>query len=312
MKKVSKVLWALDAEMEDKQLIKKCAATIKNWTKNTEAEIEPVCVLSPDQIRVPTEVFANVKAITETSARKKLNALLKGMKLSGLKEPTLLASFNYSLSKAVQTLLDYARTSGAECLVISSQSKKGVSRFLFGSFAEAVITHAEIPILLVTPKMRPASNFKNLFFATDLSERSEQDFQQVLNLAEQKKLSLTIFNRLDFFPFYSVEAIGMTPVDQKVFDDDIARRKTLLNKLGARAKARGIKATVVLDEKASAKPLHEAILTATQKYKADLIAMSSKTGPVATVLLGSVTRQTLRHTTRPIWILHSPRQQGKF
>jgi hypothetical protein len=47
------VLWAVDAIREHKEIQMKTAQVLKALLKNLDAEVEPVTVLSPDQILVP-------------------------------------------------------------------------------------------------------------------------------------------------------------------------------------------------------------------------------------------------------------------
>ena len=183
--KSKKIIWAVDAFTEDKTLHKKAATVLKAWVHESPISIEPVFIMSPDQLNIPESVFPAIKVETETEARKRLAALSSDSGISQLLSPTLLVSASFSLRNAVHTLLDYAKQTGADLIAVSTQSKKGATRFFFGSFAETLVLQSEIPVLMVSPKTSQISQIKHVLYATDLTEASREAYQQILDLAER-------------------------------------------------------------------------------------------------------------------------------
>jgi nucleotide-binding universal stress UspA family protein len=197
--------------------------------------------------------------------------------------------------------VEHAKKANAEMIVASTQSKKGVTRFLFGSFAETLVLQSEIPVLLVSPKTAPARKFRHIFFPTDLTDKSRQVFEGAIALAIAHKAKLTLFHKVEYLNEYSVAAF-VPPINQEYLRSDLQRRKAELTGLAEQARARGVKVDIVLDSKV--RSIVDSIVSAAKRGKADLIAMASQTGPVATALLGSVTRQLLRSATCPVWVVH--------
>lgn len=308
MSNSTKILWAVDPFAEDKELHGNCVKALKAWVKGNEEPIRPVYVMSPDQMRIPAEVFANLRHKAEESGQKKMEALLKSAKIASLEKPTFLASFNYSLQSAVHVLLDYAKSEKADLIAVSTQSRKGVTRFLFGSFAETLALQSEIPLLLVSPKMGPVKELKTVFYATDLSDKSQETFEEVLKLAEKHQMRLVLYNKIEYYTQYTSSTIGNSLVYSDYLKENIAERNKHIQEMAEQARGLGIKTEIIIDQNPKTLSTPTAILKAAKKVKASLIAIGAKTGPVQTALLGSVTRQVLRESHVPLWVLHSKRK----
>lgn len=302
-KNIKKVIWAVDAFSEDTSLNLKAARILKAWVKNNPATIEPVYVMSPDSLRIPPEVFYGLKKETKAVAEKKINDLVKKAHLPSTMAPHFLESKNFSLRNAVETFLDYARETKASLIVASTQSKKGVTRFLFGSFAESLVLQSEIPVLLVSPHTVPTT-LKHVLFASDLSEKSQAAFEELLREAEEQHFEITIYNKVEYLTDYSMGTLAMTSAYQEIIEGDVERRKSQVQALVEQAKKRGIKAEGFVDNKSGEVSPVPAILKFAKKVEADTIAMGAQSGPLVSAVLGSVTRQVIREAKLPVWVIH--------
>ena len=74
--------------------------------------------------------------------------------------------------RPAETALKMVDECHADLLVIGTHGRKGCSRFLLGSFAEAAIHHAKCPVFTIGPRVKPPGgggiNFYTILFATDL------------------------------------------------------------------------------------------------------------------------------------------------
>ncbi len=299
----NKVIWAVDAFTDDLSLHKKAASVLKAWTKGAGVSIEPVYILSPDQLGVPPEAFVHLAPEGQIEAKKRLTKLMKTSGLTNLLEPKFISSKNFSLRMAVDALLDYARSTNATFILASTQSRKGVSRFLFGSFAESLVLQSEIPVFLVSPKTQPSA-LKHVFFSTDLSEKSKEAFEEIVREAKERQFKITVYNNVEYFTDYSVTPVMSSNVYKELMAQDLLKRKAQTNDLVEYAKSQGVTATAKVDNQAKEPNVAAAILKAATKAKADTIAMASQSGRVASALLGSVTRQVLRGAKHPVWVIH--------
>lgn len=304
---MDKVIWALDAFTEDLRLHKKAASLLKAWSKLTPIAIEPVYVMSPDQLNVPPGIFALLKSQNQTEIERRLNGLLKKADIDGAVEPTLLVSDAFSLSQAVQTLLTHARKSKAIFILVGTHAKKGANRFLFGSFAENLVLQSEIPVFLVSPKTDP-SELKHVLFATDLREPSREAFRTLVSQAKKRHFEITLYNKFEFFVDYTLAPLLGTNAYQQVMDKDLARRECLAQDLVLEAEREGVQVRMLVDQTSLETNVATSILHAAEKTGADSIAMASQSGKVASSILGSVTRQLIRGASYPIWIMHPETQ----
>jgi nucleotide-binding universal stress UspA family protein len=274
---------------------------LQAWAKEAPVTIEPLYILSPDQVQLPTAFFGEVHDDLMTSGREKLTKALSKLKLPGLQPVSVVVSPNYSLRSAVHTLINHARRTQATLIVASTMSKKGVPRFLFGSFAETLVLMSDIPVLLVSPKTQPARAVRHILFPTDLSPKSNEVFETVLSLAAEHRSKLTLFHKVEYLTDFSSPAFAPETY-QKFFDEDLLRRQRELSQLADTARARGLKVDIVMNKRGTS--IVEAIVSAVRKQKSDLVALASQTGPVTTALLGSVTRQLVRTCPSPVWVVH--------
>lgn len=302
----NKVIWAVDAFSKDLGLFRKMAGFLKAWVKGSDRIIEPVYVLSPDQVRIPSEIFSSLATESEAQAKIAIHHTLQGIKLPH-SEPKFLKSNDFSLRTAVKTLVDYARASDAEFIALGTQSKQSVSRFLFGSFAESLLVYSDIPILMLTPECKPVTALKKMVFATDFSDASKAAFQQALDVAEEHRLSVTLFNRVEYSCDKTMELIRNNSEYQRQLDEDLERRSRAIEEMAALAHARGIKINVIINRKPSSVSIAQSILEVTAARKGNLIAVAAESGMNRSTLLGSVAREVVRKSSIPVWVIR-PRQ----
>ena len=50
-----------------------------------------------------------------------------------------------------EEILEYARAEGVDMIILGTHGRKGLNRIIFGSVAEYVVKHSEVPVLTVNP-----------------------------------------------------------------------------------------------------------------------------------------------------------------
>ncbi len=53
--------------------------------------------------------------------------------------------------RAAESILDYAEKNKVDLIIISTHGRSGISRWAFGSVADRVVRHSNIPVLVITP-----------------------------------------------------------------------------------------------------------------------------------------------------------------
>ena len=62
-------------------------------------------------------------------------------------------SFLIRQGAIVETILQTASESHGDVIVISTHGRSGVKRWLLGSVADRVVTHSDLPVMLIRPQM---------------------------------------------------------------------------------------------------------------------------------------------------------------
>lgn len=294
----TRILWSVDAFSKGDEFERFGAAAIKAFTKGKEATIEPVYVIPPVQLNqygISAEDF-------RLRAEKHLEKKLKKCNIKGLLPYRILVQESISLRKAVDALVDHAKKQKMELIVATTHARSGLPRFFLGSFSETLFLQTHIPVLVLNPKGKKVTQFKNILFATDLSEKAKTTFTQVVSLAASLKAKLYIFHQLEQGFQYVSSTLYQTPLYDKYIKDIDAQERQAVTALVDWAKAKGVKAEALVEEKPGYAA--QSILKTAKKKKIDMIALASQTGPVSTTLLGSVTRQIIRSSDCPVWVIH--------
>lgn len=300
--KLDKVIWSVDPFGSHKALQFNVAHGLAKLAREAGSIIEPVCVLGPDQLKVPTKAFKGHTKQYQLEGERILQKWVGELKIKNLSAPTLLVQNAFSTRATVDTLLDYARKSGASAIGVGTRTKKTLERFFVGSFAETLILRSAIPIFLQPAQVKVPTKFSHILFASDFSDESFRVFNRLLVVAKTLKAKVTVYYKVEFVMPPAVYGFDPIPVYDEYQTEDLKERRELSKKFTDAGKSSGVTVKVVIDEKPGF--VSEAILSAARKQKANLIAMASQSGPIGATLLGSVCRQVVRAAKLPMWIIH--------
>ena len=308
MSKTSKqrVILAVDLKAGDLSQAVRTWKALKAMYKTDANEIEPVCVLNREDLafgKLLKKQIGDLKAATE----RHLGEQLAELGLQGLAQPKVIFADGSSTQRAVDSLLNYAKECSCDLIAVSSHNRKGLKRLFLGSFAETLSLQSPIPILVLNPNERIESRaFDTVLFPTDFSPKSKEGLEMVCRSLQGHKRKIIIFNSFLFqkyvFPvevYMGVSASSEVP--ESVYQDELKRIQKIGESWCKYLREQGFIGELVIDRKSNFAA--EGILTAAKRKKVGLIAMVSTTGK-AGAILGSVTRQILRSSPRPVWIVH--------
>ncbi len=300
--KPMKVLWAVDPFGEDKAFQLKVARALMGFTKGTAVAIEPVCVLSPDQMRVPKAIFSDGKKDYRLHAEKTLVNWCKQLKGAAFVAPTLLVQESFSVGESAKTLIQYAKNTGASLIGVGTHTRKPLHRFFFGSFAETLSLISDVPTLIVPPRAEANLKVDRVLFPTDFSDKSQKAFTQILELAKERKLKVVLFHKIQFEPPPPLFGFEPVAIYKDFVAEDIVKKRAQADKWCQLAKQRGVNAELALDTKPG-DPV-PAILASAKKQRCSIIGLASESGSISGLLLGSISRQLLRKSPIPVWVVH--------
>ena len=267
------------------------------------AKVEPVSVLNPDQLRVPKSAFGAAKKHYTLEAENVLKKWVRGIKDPNLTAPALLQSEHYSRRGTVQTLLAYVKSSGAGMIGLNTHCRKGMVRWFLGSFAETLLLHSPVPVLLVNPKTKVPKRIKTILFPTDLSDSSKRSLDKLAPIAQEMKAKLVIHHKVEYVLPETALVLGAAPVYTNYTNDDAAERLKKIEKWAEDLNRAGVETTTVFDRKP--RYVSGSILAEAKKQKADLIAMASEATTFSSVVVGSTAREVVRQSPIPVLVFHS-------
>lgn len=315
-----KVIWSVDAFEKRSETLPHVVETIRALWKGSEQTgskkgpaIEPVYVLSPDQLDLSVTFSAPWVKTYKPAAAKAVNhmiqeeALLKDARESGsVKEPQILVQHGPSLSATTKMLSKFAKGQKADLLVIGSHGRKGMDRLILGSFAESLVYQSQTPLLVVrTTHMKETHGFKKILFPTDFGKKSLKAFEKLLSLAKHTGGHVTLLHvvREPLEPVLQSGVYllggGWVPVPQFLKDQEAFAHKNAQKWMDL-AKKYGVEADLKVHTGGTS--VLESILSLQTKGSFDLIAMEAQSSKFEAVVLGSITREVVRKANSPVWI----------
>ncbi len=191
---------------------------------------------------------------------------------------------NLSVSGSVDSLLKIADEKKVDLLALYTHSRKGFFNFLIGSFAETLIHKSKKNILLMSPKSKIKKKINKIVYGTDLGLLSKKHLKTVIDISQNLECELIIVHH-----FSSVIMKKGHNVDnlKKRFEQD-CKKANLKYKF------------IVNDSFSSTAKVLQKIA---DQEGAEVIAVSSKVGPMASLMGGSVTRQLVKENDDAILII---------
>lgn len=302
-----KIIWAFDPYTDIVETWKRSEEALNLLNVNEEFVIEPVYVLGSDMLRwignvTPTQITHIRPYVEKTFAQR-----LDQVKVKGLKAPEIIESLSGSRRSDIDNFIEYINKQKPELLVLNTHARKGLSRLYVGSFAEYVSIHCEVPTLFINPKMGEIKKLDHVLFPTDFSKHSKKVYKKFLKLYGKTIKDITIFNKIlrpiNAFAEAGVTALGGAWVaPEQYLEDERKLRIEDGKKWQALTSDAGVNAILNIDD--SLGDVVDAIHDFEQQNSVDLIAMSSESGPIESVVIGSIARGVIRTSTIPVMICH--------
>ena len=290
-----KALWAFEPFHQDDTRTKGMHSTLRQLAgSSSNIEVGFVVTRTEGELSqafdVPAEERFSTypKKLTEKALRKAKVPIEHG-KIHVVDYPTL------SNTKAVDQLLGLAKSRNADLIAMYTHSRKGFARLVLGSFAETAIHRSKVSLLLVNPKCSFSKTIKSIFFASDFAPASKKNLKRVLLLCRQVRAKLTVFHQ--------AEIIYKWSMDESNPKIHAYRRKVnrMQEWIKQECQRSGVSCAVIVKSEFSA--TSDLAIKTAAKAKADLIVVAAKSGPTAALMGGSITRQIVRGSNKPILIL---------
>jgi nucleotide-binding universal stress UspA family protein len=301
------LVWAVDAFEESTGPWRHAVGVITRLQSAGEWSVQPAHVLSPAELNLSAEFAGPWVAHYLPSARQAIDRLLAEAPLSNLRPAEILTQPAASTVKAADTLIQYADRIGARLIVVATHGRRGLRRWLLGSFAETLLLRSKVPVMIAGPHTRSEQGFKHILFPTDFGESSPQVFRQVVAMAKEFGARLTLYHAVPkpLEPVFQsgIYMIGTPWVPVHEYHSRmVTRRQHHIDAWVEWAIRQGVDADSVI--RADAIDISDEILRLAHDREVGLIAMAAHNGPLAAALLGSVARQVVRAAECPVWVIH--------
>ena len=275
-------------------------------------EISPAGVLYPKPSRTAgtAETFwSQLEETRRTSLDESLHALGARSENLSLAPATILTEPSRSKRSAAACLAKWAAAHGAEILVVNTHGATAIERLRLGSFAEALLATSTVPVLALGPKCNPTSPtpIRTILVPTDFSERAEPHLGRAIALCKRLGAKLVlhhVFEPPTPPPTATEMGIGFDNLwFQETWKESEERQRGLAGEWARIGEGEGIATETIFD--AAQGDVPSKILAATEASGADLVAMPSFRGPIGQALLGSVARDVVQGSERPVLVIHS-------
>ena len=211
-----------------------------------------------------------------------------------------------------QTLDEYAVTSEADLIVMTTHGRGALSRFWLGSIADTVIRQVSVPLLLIRPQEQPLDiahepSVKHILIPLDGSALAEYMLTHATALGRLIQAEYTLLQVIEPVSMgYGTELYGVA-VDTQAIEQLRTQAQAYLDRraVGLRADGLRVQTAAVIDLAATA------ILNYAHEHAVDLIALAThgRTG-LARWLVGGVADKVIRSATVPV-LLHRPQGGGE-
>jgi len=294
------ILWALDPFSDLAKESGPIHHFIERHFAMDHTPIELVYVLSPDGLNW-----------TGTFSGPWVNRLKPYVEQAYAKLPfkadfKILPSPKVSLRSDVKKLCDYAKKEKAQILVLQTHGRRGVERFFLGSFAETVLLTSKVPVLLFNPEAELPKAVHRILLPVDLSPGSKAAAKKLIPYAKKLGAEVMIYHKMPD-PIEPIVQSGVYMAGggwinlEQFRTKDFGKRSKSCEDLVDLFKKSGVKAQAHVDDQPGL--IAERIRQSCEKNSCGMVAVLSQSGPIETLLMGSITRDLARELRHPLFVL---------
>lgn len=302
-----RIVWAIDPFERGAKPSKIEAMQMQNWAGRMGYALQPTYVLSgilSGLERAGGEIPTDKLPSLAERADKAVHQYLMDLALDHLPDWELLVTDTDSRKGAVEQLLAMADRLESPWIVVSSHGRAGLSRLVFGSFAENLLQHAHKPVIFLSQKSVETAvpTVQRILFPTDFSNHSKLAFQHVLRICKKTGQEIILFysNNVPMVFYAAYEAPVAVPTELLESQERAARADG--QRWIEQAQRLGVTVQLAFESKASTPDVGSLILNVARDQGADAIALSCATGAVTAFLAGSVAHEVFRNSPVPVMV----------
>ena len=197
-----------------------------------------------------------------------------------------------------------------DLLVIGTRGRGGLQKLALGSVAEELLRIAPCPVMTIGPKADIAAltrgpGFHRILFATDFGKGSAKALPLALTLAREQQAKLILLHMIAPMPATSASLSAYSPAGAAADEldewEETSRQRCLAQLRECLPKQTGLEQEV--DFVVGTDFLPEGVLTASAKFKIDLIVMGANrtsSAKAAAHIPWSAVHEVVRNATCPV------------
>lgn len=303
----AKVAWAFDPFSKPVSDFKPWVQFLDEIAKLEKSDIEPVYVLSPDGFNWSGEFSGpwvkKYRPLAEAAAEQVLAPFAK----HPVGKVRILVNPKVSRRGDVAKFAQHMKREKKSLVVVQTHARQGLERWFLGSFAESLLLQSKVPVLSINPHTKPPTHIRRILFPTDLSQASRRTFKKLLMKCKSWGAELIVLHKLPD-PIEPIVQSGVYMAGggwislSQYYAKESGERRRQLDTWLKEAQRQRVPATVEIIETPGL--VADTILAAAEKLNADMVALSSHSGAIASVLVGSVARQVVRRAHCPVMVFH--------
>lgn len=203
-------------------------------------------------------------------------------------------------TRAAPAVLHYAQTHAIDLIVAGTHARKGPGGVLLGSVAAEITRISKRPVLVVGHgQQSPASGYRRMLVAVDLSTRSPALLHAAAALASESGATLQLVHVVD------------THNMPRYLTGDFTQDQVTQAEQSLQALARDAGLADTADLRVLTGTAHEAIAALAEQEGSDLIMVGrAELSTLGRLMLGSSTRRLLRHAPCPVLAWREPTPEG--
>jgi len=203
-----------------------------------------------------------------------------------------------------EAILDYTDEHGVDLIAMGTHGRTGVNRYISGSVTEAVVRHAEVPVLTVRKTaVSRVTEYDEIMIPTDGSAAAGAAVEHGLAVAERTDARVHAVNVVNVSDLATGADYTLPTELLQTFQE---RGQRVTEEIAAAARDRGLDAVTEVREGFPGQDLLDYAETA----EIDLIAMGTagRTG-LRRFLLGSTAERVIRHADAPVLAVTEPDEE---
>lgn len=293
------VVWAVDPLDPGARPSARAVRELARWCKEWGLGLQPVFVMP---FAAESFVRGSLSAVDEM--QNLLDEYVGEYGVAHVLPPALILDEAGTRQAAVRELVAYSKKAKAAAIVLSSHGRTGLQRFVLGSFAELVWSHAAVPVLFLS-RQQPKARGRRTIFPTDFSGSSRKVFRRFLQMARPLGAEVVLFHAISLPPPLlegGGDAAMSASVPESYFSEEEARVRKESVAWIREAKEAGVAVRLLINREGIMRLTGEVILEAAEQEEAFLIALAAQSGPLEHFVFGSAAMDVFRASRFPVWI----------